>query len=59
MCEPQLIKEIKHAVTIPVMAKAHIGSFAEVLEAIGVDYVSDPVRVVELRVSPHIEFDCE
>ncbi|MCO5553094.1 hypothetical protein L7F22_006615 [Adiantum nelumboides] len=41
MSNPELIKEIKDAVTIPVMAKAKIGLFveAQVLEAIGVDYV--------------------
>uniref|UniRef100_A0A6N2KGX7 pyridoxal 5'-phosphate synthase (glutamine hydrolyzing) n=1 Tax=Salix viminalis TaxID=40686 RepID=A0A6N2KGX7_SALVM len=38
-----LIKEIKQAVTIPVMAKARIGHFveAQILEAIGVDYVDE------------------
>ncbi|ONK55166.1 uncharacterized protein A4U43_UnF6930 [Asparagus officinalis] len=40
---PGLIKEIKRAVTIPVMAKARIGHFveAQILEAIGVDYVDE------------------
>ncbi|WMV35987.1 hypothetical protein MTR67_029372 [Solanum verrucosum] len=43
MSDPQLIKEIKQAVTIPVMAKARIGHFveAQILEAIGVDYVDE------------------
>ncbi|XP_050369676.1 probable pyridoxal 5'-phosphate synthase subunit PDX1 [Argentina anserina] len=43
MSDPQLIKEIKRAVTIPVMAKCRIGHFAEaqILEAIGVDYVDE------------------
>lgn len=38
MSDPKLIKEIKAAVTIPVMAKVRIGHFveAQVLEAIGV-----------------------
>ncbi|KAI3694891.1 hypothetical protein L1987_77873 [Smallanthus sonchifolius] len=40
MSDPQLIKEIKQAVTIPVMAKARIGHFV-ILEAIGVDYVDE------------------
>ncbi|KAK8949894.1 putative pyridoxal biosynthesis protein PDX1.1 [Platanthera guangdongensis] len=43
MTDPALIKEIKQAVTIPVMAKARIGHFveAQILEAIGVDYVDE------------------
>ncbi|XP_065854201.1 probable pyridoxal 5'-phosphate synthase subunit PDX1 [Euphorbia lathyris] len=43
MSDPQLIKEIKLSVTIPVMAKARIGHFveAQILEAIGVDYVDE------------------
>lgn len=43
MSDPQLIKEIKQAVTIPVMAKARIGHFveAQILEAIGVDYIDE------------------
>jgi SOR/SNZ family len=48
MSDPGLIREIKNAVTIPVMAKARIGHFveAQILEAIGVDYVDESeVRV--------------
>jgi len=43
MSDPGLIKEIKNAVTIPVMAKARIGHFVEsqILEAIGIDYVDE------------------
>ncbi|XP_065863810.1 pyridoxal 5'-phosphate synthase subunit PDX1.1-like [Euphorbia lathyris] len=43
MSDPELIKEIKQSVTIPVMAKARIGHFveAQILEAIGVDYVDE------------------
>lgn len=43
MSDPALIKAIKEAVTIPVMAKARIGHFveAQILEAIGVDYVDE------------------
>jgi pyridoxal 5'-phosphate synthase pdxS subunit len=46
MSDPEMIHAIMEAVTIPVMAKARIGHFveAQVLEAIGVDYV-DEVRV--------------
>jgi pyridoxal 5'-phosphate synthase pdxS subunit len=43
MSDPKLICEIMDAVTIPVMAKARIGHFAEaqVLQALGVDYVDE------------------
>lgn len=39
----QMIKEIKAAVTIPVMAKARIGHFveAQILEAVGIDYIDE------------------
>ena len=39
----QRTKEIMNAVTIPVMAKARIGHFAEaqILEAIGVDMIDE------------------
>jgi pyridoxal 5'-phosphate synthase pdxS subunit len=43
MSDPKMIKEIKSAVTIPVMAKCRIGHFAEaqILEAIGIDYIDE------------------
>src|SRR3989337_1241324 len=43
MSDPQLIVEIMEAVSIPVMAKCRIGHFveAQVLEALGVDYVDE------------------
>src|SRR5471030_2513411 len=43
MSDPFLIEEIENAVTIPVMAKARIGHFAEaqVLEALRVDYIDE------------------
>ena len=43
MSDPGMIKAIKEAVTIPVMAKARIGHFveAQILEAIGVDYADE------------------
>src|ERR1700693_4542789 len=41
MSDPALIEAIKQAVTVPVMAKARIGHFAEaqILQALEVDYV--------------------
>lgn len=43
MSDPQLIKEIQAAVTIPVMAKARIGHFveAQILEALEIDYIDE------------------
>src|SRR6188472_1207379 len=43
MSDPTMIRGIQAAVTIPVMAKARIGHFAEaqVLEALEVDYVDE------------------
>src|SRR6187397_1332569 len=43
MSNPAMIKEIQEAVTIPVMAKARIGHFAEaqVLQSLEVDYVDE------------------
>ncbi|MBP2637118.1 MAG: pdxS [Firmicutes bacterium] len=43
MSDPKMIREIKAAVTIPVMAKARIGHFveAQILEALGIDYVDE------------------
>src|ERR1700723_2158854 len=41
MSDPLMIQEIQAAVTIPVMAKARIGHFAEaqILQALDVDYI--------------------
>ena len=43
MADPTKIVEIMEAVTIPVMAKARIGHFAEaqILEALGVDFIDE------------------
>ncbi len=43
MSDPQMIKSIMKAVSIPVMAKVRIGHFveAQILEAIGVDYIDE------------------
>jgi len=43
MSDPAMIKQIKNAVTIPVMAKARIGHFveAQILEACEVDYIDE------------------
>lgn len=43
MSPPELVESIMEAVSIPVMAKCRIGHFAEaqILEAIGVDYIDE------------------
>lgn len=43
MSDPGMVKAIKEAVTIPVMAKARIGHFveAQVLEACSIDYIDE------------------
>ncbi len=43
MADPEMIKKIMEAVTIPVMAKVRIGHFAEaqILEELGVDYIDE------------------
>src|SRR6266487_6795233 len=43
MSDPTKIEEIQAAVTIPVMAKARIGHFAEaqILEALEIDYIDE------------------
>jgi pyridoxal 5'-phosphate synthase pdxS subunit len=56
MSDPELILAIKEAVTIPVMAKARIGHFveAQVLEAIGVDYIDESEVLTPADEEHHI-----
>ena len=57
MSDPQKILEIMSAVTIPVMAKCRIGHFAEaqVLEALGVDYVDESEVLTPADVQFHVQ----
>ena len=57
MSDPMLIKGIQEAVTIPVMAKARIGHFAEaqVLEALEVDYVDESEVLTPADEANHID----
>ena len=54
MSDPVMIKGIQEAVTIPVMAKARIGHFAEaqVLEALEVDYIDESEVLTPGRRGP-------
>ena len=56
MSDPGMIKEIIKSVTIPVMAKARIGHFveAQILEAIGVDYVDESEVLTPADETHHI-----
>lgn len=57
MSDPAMIEAIKGAVTIPVMAKCRIGHFAEaqVLEAIGVDYVDESEVLTPADEAHHVD----
>ncbi|MEC7924066.1 MAG: pyridoxal 5'-phosphate synthase lyase subunit PdxS [Actinomycetota bacterium] len=57
MSDPEMIEGIKEAVTIPVMAKARIGHFveAQVLEALGVDYVDESEVLTPADEKHHID----
>ncbi|KAJ2308090.1 Pyridoxal 5'-phosphate synthase subunit snz1 [Coemansia sp. RSA 2706] len=57
MSDPQMIKEIIGAVTIPVMAKVRIGHFveAQIIEAIGVDYIDESEVLTPADETYHVE----
>ena len=57
MSDPALIEGIKAAVSIPVMAKARIGHFAEakVLEVLGVDYIDESEVLTPADDEHHID----
>jgi len=57
MADPLIIKKIKKTVTIPVMAKCRIGHFveAQVLEALGVDYIDESEVLTPADEEHHID----
>jgi pyridoxal 5'-phosphate synthase pdxS subunit len=57
MADPTKIEEIKSTVSIPVMAKARIGHFveAQVLEALGVDYIDESEVLTPADETNHID----
>lgn len=57
MSPPEIVETIVEAVTIPVMAKARIGHFAEaqILEAIGVDYIDESEVLTPADEAHHID----
>lgn len=57
MADPTKIKEIMDAVSIPVMAKARIGHFAEaqILQSLGVDYIDESEVLTPADEAYHID----
>jgi pyridoxal 5'-phosphate synthase pdxS subunit len=57
MSDPQKIREIQDAVTIPVMAKCRIGHFveAQILEALEVDYIDESEVLTPADVEHHVD----
>jgi len=56
MSDPDMIEKIKAAVSIPVMAKARIGHFAEaqILQSLGVDYIDESEVLTPADYENHI-----
>ncbi len=59
MSDPQMIKEIQAAVSIPVMAKVRIGHFveAQILEAIGIDFIDESEVLTPADEVYHVQKD--
>jgi pyridoxal 5'-phosphate synthase pdxS subunit len=57
MSDPQIIRDIQEAVTIPVMAKCRIGHFveAQILEALEVDYIDESEVLTPADVEHHVD----
>jgi pyridoxal 5'-phosphate synthase pdxS subunit len=57
MADPDKVREIQEAVTIPVMAKARIGHFveAQILEALEVDYIDESEVLTPADTQHHID----
>src|SRR6186997_1346699 len=57
MSDPEVIREIQDAVTIPVMAKCRIGHFAEaqILEALEIDYIDESEVLTPADVEHHVD----
>ena len=57
MSDPDMIEKIQASVSIPVMAKARIGHFAEaqILESLGVDYIDESEVLTPADFEHHID----
>jgi pyridoxal 5'-phosphate synthase pdxS subunit len=57
MSDPQMVREIQEAVSIPVMAKCRIGHFveAQILEALEIDYIDESEVLTPADVEHHVD----
>src|SRR6478609_8318093 len=57
MSDPEMIREIQEAVSIPVMAKCRIGHFAEaqILQALEIDYIDESEVLTPADVEHHVD----
>ena len=57
MSDPEVIREIQEAVTIPVMAKCRIGHFveAQILQALEVDYIDESEVLTPADLAHHVD----
>src|SRR5512145_2161222 len=57
MSDPEMIRSIQEAVSIPVMAKCRIGHFveAQILEALEVDYIDESEVLTPADVAHHVD----
>jgi len=57
MSDPEMIEKIQATVSIPVMAKARIGHFAEaqILQSLGVDYIDESEVLTPADYANHID----
>src|ERR687884_236904 len=57
MSDPEIIREIQEAVTIPVMAKCRIGHFAEaqILQALEIDYIDESEVLTPADLEHHVD----
>ena len=57
MSDPEMIRAIQEAVTIPVMAKCRIGHFveAQVLEALEIDYIDESEVLTPADLEHHVD----
>jgi len=57
MSDPEMIRGIQEAVTIPVMAKCRIGHFveAQILEALEIDYIDESEVLTPADIEHHVD----
>ncbi|HEY4412237.1 MAG TPA: pyridoxal 5'-phosphate synthase lyase subunit PdxS [Gaiellaceae bacterium] len=57
MSDPEMIREIQEAVSIPVMAKCRIGHFAEaqILQALEIDYIDESEVLTPADLENHVD----